>query len=1082
MGLKGKNAMKILHLAALVLLFVGIRAEAATYFVRPDGDNANAGSADTPKAAWRSIDCGQPTRLEVAAKGGESELKVAKADHFPPQGVLVIKGKRVAYTGRTAKSFTGCSEVPAAPKGELVFRADFNEGRSFKPGDIVQVSAGLYAFAIGDGGRPVAAIEAGGLPDQPVVYRAVGRVILDARDNARAGCLHVSAANVILDGFECRRPGGSPAILAQGENVEIRNCRIHDAGTAIQLSGKNQKAHHNIVYPGAEVGIYCFKAEGADIHHNTIHGIKRAILLTQSKQIGIHQNIVSRTKYEAVATKGEQDGAQATLGRNVFWAVSTDVRMKNQKPYGAGITPGQGDITLNPMFASFNPDSPNFLALLKGSPALALEAGARGEAVEPEPPSMLHASVMSAHNLVGNPSFEAGWNEWKVGTASRFYDDTTGYSVDETQACEGRRSLKLWTTPGAEKPAAVNSIAPLEKGKTYTLSVYARTDQPGKSAGTISLARPSYHGAWFMGSLDIPSQKLNEKWQRFSSTFTVDYDWPADGSAALSVRYGTLWYDCVQLEEGDKATPYGDPVEATFTTGKPGNLAPPGGKLDLSVASRLPNQAKAELSIDVTDVRGNSYLKKTYDFDLGPGAVRREQIGLPANLSGLAFLRWNLEQKEGSFKRRGVFRFAVGEPAARTDDYFFASSPHFEHMPYGYMGEVGEAIAAYGVTTLRPYLGERDMLRLLQPGPSRYDRLLADGQRFGLKMLITLDDYDFWKRGTGETRKPGDPYITDERRTEWARLVGAMAERYGDRVKVWEISNEPNAMPALSDGSQFTPEEYAKLLEACVKAIKSKRPDNIVLGGSITIHYTSQWCRDTLRLCAKTYDGFAFHPYTVNLNPDFPLPLRTIIDFMREDQRKAGFDKPFWFTEEYTYVPSPYDYEGGAWPGRDVNSPELTEEEITEANIEARKVLISLGEGIKSFTFHTYPGLLEDSAYTPHARLAALYTMKRLVGSAKPLRRLSLPSEYSGYLFGLADGTATVAVWQADHLTAQPKRLSFAAEVSEAFDFVGGKIEVAALPGASELTLPVTIAYLHSAKTQAEALAKAVEAALAAAP
>ena len=131
------------------------------------------------------------------------------------------------------------------------------------------------------------------------------------------------------------------------------------------------------------------------------------------------------------------------------------------------------------------------------------------------------------------------------------------WGLDREVFYEGKKSMTMppmaimhyWPPPGI-------GIKELLKGKTYTVSFYARTDKPGTRI-------------WVWRWMVIKSQEgftLTDKWERYSVTWR---DLP--GNALLFFRnmpqfydsteeelaaQGQLWLDAVQIEVGDKLHPF----------------------------------------------------------------------------------------------------------------------------------------------------------------------------------------------------------------------------------------------------------------------------------------------------------------------------------------------------------------------------------------------------------------------------------------------------------------------------------------------------------------------------------------------
>lgn len=93
----------------------------------------------------------------------------------------------------------------------------------------------------------------------------------------------------------------------------------------------------------------------------------------------------------------------------------------------------------------------------------------------------------------------------------------------------------------------------------------------------------------------------------------------------------------------------------------------------------------------------------------------------------------------------------------------------------------------------------------------------------------------------------------------WREFVGRMAERYGGRIRHWEVWNEPNTVwfwkPAPSA------REYSDLLRETAQLIRSRIPDAVILGGSVA-RLDLDFARELVALGAGGFcDVFSIHPY-----------------------------------------------------------------------------------------------------------------------------------------------------------------------------------------------------------------------------
>jgi len=149
-------------------------------------------------------------------------------------------------------------------------------------------------------------------------------------------------------------------------------------------------------------------------------------------------------------------------------------------------------------------------------------------------------------NLLPNPSFEeseggqvAVWS-WEPGSAK------ATLTLDDTVAHSGRRSLRI-TNPTPASPHVYGRLLTpvrLTPGRTYTLSCYVRTDDPGTAwIGT---------GRGWQFRFPLP---VARDWTRVVGAFEADDSSLQVMILSESVTPG-IWVDDVQLEPGASATPY----------------------------------------------------------------------------------------------------------------------------------------------------------------------------------------------------------------------------------------------------------------------------------------------------------------------------------------------------------------------------------------------------------------------------------------------------------------------------------------------------------------------------------------------
>ncbi|WP_160680471.1 DNRLRE domain-containing protein [Clostridium sp. C8-1-8] len=156
-------------------------------------------------------------------------------------------------------------------------------------------------------------------------------------------------------------------------------------------------------------------------------------------------------------------------------------------------------------------------------------------------------------NLLLNHNFEDS-NNWNPGTWNGNVS-SKGYVTEDKYL--GNQSLKINSTTEAGGTDYEQALT-VEKGKRYTLSAYVKT---------VGIPVKNDAGAsFFVGYTDANGicqfirKYINgtNDWQRYSFDFTIPVD-ARDGiwiSLSMLNSTGTVYYDCVQLEEGSVANRY----------------------------------------------------------------------------------------------------------------------------------------------------------------------------------------------------------------------------------------------------------------------------------------------------------------------------------------------------------------------------------------------------------------------------------------------------------------------------------------------------------------------------------------------
>lgn len=339
---------------------------------------------------------------------------------------------------------------------------------------------------------------------------------------------------------------------------------------------------------------------------------------------------------------------------------------------------------------------------------------------------------------------------------------------------------------------------------------------------------------------------------------------------------------------------------------------------------------------------------------------------------------------EGSFNTKAYWTKPLedpGEPVMRPESpwgmgvYLY----RYPHNPEGHtmMGRAAALAQAAGVKWSReefswantePKQGEYDF--------AFYDLVVDTARRHGISVYGLLSYWSNWTQ----------PY-TQQGIEDFARWAKAVVGHFKDRVKHWEVYNEPNIF--FWQGPR---ELYPVLMKKCYDAIKEVDPDAQVLAIS-----TAGIDNKFIQLCLDAgapFDILTVHPYRAHLSE------RVLIKELR-DTREQVSGRPLWITEM-------------GWStqvgGRD---------ERTQAELLARCYLTSVASGAcQNVSWYDFRNDGEDPFYneanfgvlrhdfTPKPAYRALATVCRTMAHGAPRAR----TDFGEGIYALEMGDA-IALW-----------------------------------------------------------------------
>ncbi len=1005
---------KLTVVGAITFLCIITPSHAATYHVRPDGDNAHAGTAATAAAAWRSVDRGQPALLLNDAKDGDTELALSKASQFPEKGTLLIgKDIRVAYTGRSAQKVTGCQGVKAAKKGSCVTCPDAPPPQA---GDTVLVAPGVYTETFtedpiwSDYPPAVVVITSGGAQGQPVVFKGMEGAAIDGRDDIMG--VAIAASHVTVEGFEVRKGGvwGNHA-----KHITLRSCSIHGGRigvsfhycSALEISGN---IVYDIVGAWSQHGINLDNCESSVVTHNTIVANSHAIWVNRGSGIQITRNLISWCRLGIILDE-KNPPKECVIKDNNIWACGKWTWLQKEKDSGKDYyknidtTLTTGDTHVEPMIVQWNPTEKDFLSPHSNSPIAAdgaVKAGARSPAPYP------NAGHKPGENLVFNPSFESGLLGWNIGSWMPMTLDQTDWSVIEDSAAIDGHCLELRDLAKGDKAARLcvkSQFFHYTKGAPLTISFCAKAETEGALLDA-GFATPSWQGKSGVGT----KFKLTTEWKCYSWTTTLPPRFSDFAAALFTTSSGRVSLDAVKVEEGPEATAF-SPVLEFAPDDRIGLLLEPGAPFKGQIINRTGKPFLGEMRWTIEAPFHGVVAKGAEAVESGSDPKKiAVDLMKEKPLEGYFLFRHSFCDTTGVEIDRGMCRLAVGHPArpCRNQDFFAATPPYAHLLPGPIFDRQAASLQAMGLGTLHLYLGY-DRINDMISSP-RFTKLLESTEAHNLQWLFTPSDANAltgkatWAPGPGnvgpeaiETKRAdlGGGVCTDTQLAAWTEAVGLLATTLKGRVKYWEILNEPNTF--------LTGPEYAKVLEATSKTLRANDPAAHLIGGSVVNAHRHDLYKATMATAPGTFDSFSYHPYRFGLtNPESEKEShRQGILGTKQDLVAAGHKPDIFLTEEGMGSGLDETRCVGSLLGYDypVSRVDFGEGELLQAQYLARMYATALGEGCIGYSYHTLSGLIWDTLMNPKLGFKAIHTMREFLGDAAPLGRVDVGRYHVCYLF-----------------------------------------------------------------------------------
>lgn len=260
---------------------------------------------------------------------------------------------------------------------------------------------------------------------------------------------------------------------------------------------------------------------------------------------------------------------------------------------------------------------------------------------------------------------------------------------------------------------------------------------------------------------------------------------------------------------------------------------PDGPVLVLRSVADVPVRVAARVRL--TDFAGRVHHQARM-IEIPAGEIAHLPLSRPVD-QGIFYVDYELTDAGGN-RKEGRRSFAVMDPAgptpARAEGFLFSICTHTERWSEADQRLEVLAAGLCGAKVIRTGVGWGG----IEPveGEFRWDhmdRILAMYGEQGMEIQYLLGFCPRWaaapeRRDAAEWRDWG---FSNPREDAWRRWVREMAKRYGDRIRYWEVWNEPDI-----SFWRGTLDEYLDLLRAAHEEIKAVNPELQVMTGGFAIY------------------------------------------------------------------------------------------------------------------------------------------------------------------------------------------------------------------------------------------------------
>ncbi|MCK4401068.1 hypothetical protein KAW08_02040 [bacterium] len=477
--------------------------------------------------------------------------------------------------------------------------------------------------------------------------------------------------------------------------------------------------------------------------------------------------------------------------------------------------------------------------------------------------------VEASHNLItGDSSFETSLSPLAGGAQG-----SRRYEIDLKEGLDGKKSLKF-------KGMISLKLIPVEPGKTYTYSFYAKTEKDNLRVSFVleNNGRRKHAGKGII---------IHKEWNRYSVTMKAK---AKDCRLRLSAGGSFFtWIDACQLEEGDKLTPYKNkepisigiyiPLKNNFVFFPEEKI-----KVDIS-AYKAWKEAETEdlsLSYQITDFYGNTVEKGEMQIapDLNKEGRFEKTIFFKPGELGFFVTRVQLK-KNKVFISENLHTFAIVREPVKIEKGIEPFCGICGYFDFPGLKRIG--VRRIGVAMKWKHIEKTK-------GVYNWSNLPFSKKKQGYKVKMYLshlpsvpewawDPEDVAYAKTKKIKIPGTGFLpSKEHLRDWREFIHQLAVRYKDVVDIYEIGAEDDLTLGRNPFYlQKYPEEvknsfciaepvidrYAEMITIAAEEIRKVTP-NAKIGAIRPAGYTNKrytFSEAVFKKCGKEFNLFPLDPY-----------------------------------------------------------------------------------------------------------------------------------------------------------------------------------------------------------------------------